>query len=138
MHLIGDYNRHFVCAVIKKTFDKFLLTYILLWCFARFLRWNESTIPLINNWLTDFLFVPVVAHLSVSFTRYVVLKNPLYTYPFAYLLLMVGYVSLVFEYVLPRYSEKATGDPYDVIAYFLGSLFYYYVHGKQRKVEDKS
>jgi hypothetical protein len=82
----------------------------------------------LNNWLTDFLFVPVVAHIALVFTQYLFLRNLQYRYPLYYLLLIALYVSIVFEVVLPRYYAFTTGDPVDMICYFAGACFYFGVH----------
>lgn len=110
--------------------------YCLLWCLVHFLRWVQHPLPWLNNYLTDFLFVPVIAHLSVNFTRRFILRNNAYRYPLAYPLFMALYAAIVFEYVMPLFSAVYTRDWGDVVAYFLGSLFYYYIH--QEKIYKAS
>ena len=69
-----------------------------------------------------------MAHITLTITRQYIVKNNAYTYPLSYLLFIAGYTAIVFEWLLPLCSTKYTGDVWDVVAYFGGSLFYYYVH----------
>ena len=36
------------------------------------------------------------------------------------------YVSVAFEFVLPKYSGKFTADVFDVLMYILGSITFYF------------
>ncbi|WP_343673975.1 hypothetical protein [Chitinophaga sp.] len=104
--------------------DPLFIIYNILWWFIHICRWVNKPIPYLNNWLTDFLFIPVVAHL----TKHIALRREDYRFPLSYLLVMALYTALIFEWVYPSFSHKTVGDPLDGIAYLLGSLFYYYVH----------
>ncbi|MFB6454896.1 hypothetical protein ACE38W_06460 [Chitinophaga sp. Hz27] len=82
----------------------------------------------LNDHLTDFIAVPVMAHISAAFIARVVVKRTDYHYPLGYLLFIALYTSVVFEGFLPRVSAVYTGDWLDVAAYFGGALFYYFLH----------
>ena len=112
---------------MKKFFEPLFVVYCALWCLIHFFRWVQHPLPWLNNYLTDFVFVPVIAHMSVSFIRWL-LKDSTCSFPVSYLLCMALYAAIVFEYAMPRFSPVYTGDWGDVLAYFLGALFYYYVH----------
>jgi uncharacterized protein involved in response to NO len=116
---------------MKSVFKPLFVVYCLLWCMVRLLRQAQHPIPFINDYLTDFLFVPVVAHLSVSFTRRFIVRNNVYDYPLTYLLFIAFYAAVLFEYIMPEFSGVYTADPGDVLAYFSGSLFYYYIHERR-------
>ena len=81
-----------------------------------------------NDHLTDFIAVPVMAHLALTVTRRFIVRDD--TYPLSYLLFIALYVSVILEGVLPRLSSRYTSDWRDVAAYFGGSLFYYFYHPK--------
>lgn len=81
-----------------------------------------------NNWVTDFLFVPVVAHFTLTLSRDFVVNKKGYIYPLSYLVAIALYSAFAFEIVAPLFSSKATADIWDAAAYLLGSLFYYYIH----------
>lgn len=113
---------------LKSLSDPLFCGYFAAWLLIHICRWAHYPIPLLNNWLTDFLFVPAVAHIALTLTQQLFLRNPAYRYPLHFLLLAALYVSIVFEIVLPRYYSFTTGDPVDVICYFAGALFYFGVH----------
>lgn len=115
---------------MKRLFDPFLLTYGALWGIIHACRYLQHPVPLLNGYLTDFLAVPVMAHLSVTFIRAFIVRNNHYRYPLSYLLFIALYTAVAFEWVMPRFSTAYTGDVWDVVAYFAGSLFYYFVHSR--------
>lgn len=110
--------------------DPLFLIYCGLWGIIHFFRYIQQPVPLVNGYLTDFIAVPAMAHVALTFTRNCIVRDKHYTYPLSYLLFIALYMSVVFEWVMPRFSADYTGDICDVAAYFGGGLFYYYVHGK--------
>lgn len=116
MHIRGNYSRH-VAGALR---DPLFIIYCALWLLIHISRWVHKPIPYLNNWLTDFLFIPVAAHLT---ERIVLRKIKL---PLSYLLIMAIYTALIYEWVYPLFSHKTTGDPLDGIAYIAGALFHYY------------
>lgn len=134
MRLTGHRIVYFPGLIISRVFDPFFICYIGLWWTVHLFRWGGHPIPLLNNWLTDFLFLPVVAHIALVFTRQL-LRNAGYRYPLSLLLWMAAYTAIVFEYILPFFSANTTADLIDVLAYFTGAVYYYFVHqqwsGKQ-------
>lgn len=115
---------------MKRLFDPLLLTCGGLWCIVHAGRYLQHPLPLLNGHLTDFLAVPVLAHISVTFIRVFIVRNNDYRFPLSYLLFIALYTSVAFEWVMPRFSTAYTSDGWDVVAYFAGSLFYYFVHGR--------
>ncbi|MBO9729241.1 MAG: hypothetical protein J7623_11445 [Chitinophaga sp.] len=116
---------------MKKLFDPLFITYCLLWIVIHLFRHLQQPIPVLNSYLTDFIAVPAMAHVTLTITRQYIIRNNVYTYPLSYLLFIAGYTAFIFEWLLPHYSPKYTSDVWDVVAYFGGSLFYYYVHGNR-------
>ena len=114
---------------MKKLFDPLFITYGVTWCIIHLCRHWHQPIPVLNDYLTDLVTVPVMAHLSRYFIRRFIVCDANYTYPLGYLLFMAGYTAVVFEWVMPHFSTHYTGDWWDVVAYFAGSFFYYYFHG---------
>jgi hypothetical protein len=120
-------SSHFICLV-NRLFDGLFISYCLLWIIIHVFRRLAFPIPLLNSWLTDFLFVPVVAHAAIVFSRHFVVRNKNYIYPLSWLLAIALYSAIAFEIVAPLFSSRATADLWDGVAYLLGGLFYYYVH----------
>lgn len=101
-------------------------------------RYIHLPVPLLNGYLTDFIAVPAMAHVALTFTRRYIVRNEHYVYPLYYLLFMAFYMAVVFEWVMPQFSSVYTSDAWDVAAYLGGALFYYYVHGKRPYVKYKA
>lgn len=117
---------------MKQLLDPWFIIYILAWVAIHFCRHIHLPIPVLNNYLTDFIAVPAMAHVTLTATRIFIVSNNCYAYPLSYLLFIALYTSVIFEWVMPHLSSRYTGDCWDMIAYFAGSIFYYYVHGQTR------
>lgn len=115
---------------MKRLTDPFFISYVLIWLIVHGLRKMGIIIPVVNDHLTDLVAVPAMSHCCIVITQLFFVKDPKYTYPLSYLLFIAAYLSVVFEWLMPRYSAVYTGDLWDVPAYFLGSFFYYFVHGR--------
>lgn len=121
-------DRHFLCALVKNLFDGIFIFYWLCWFFIRFTRIQHFPIPFLNNWLTDLVFVPIIVHVASITGSFLFNKGKPHGYPLYQIWLISAIVSLLFEYLMPSYTDYNTGDPYDVIAYFMGGLFYFLFH----------
>ncbi|MEC5145628.1 hypothetical protein [Chitinophaga sp. 212800010-3] len=103
-----------------------ILVAVLAWTVVHLVRYYSLPLPaLINGQLTDFLAVPVIAHIALIVVRLFVVRNPYYIMPLYYILFIVGYVSVVFEWLMPAVSAKYTGDWLDVAAYLAGGIYFY-------------
>ncbi|NIG54035.1 hypothetical protein [Chitinophaga sp. Cy-1792] len=112
----------------KRWTDPLFLGYLLCWGIIHLCRAFHVPTGWLNNHLTDFIAVPVMAHISAAFIAGVIVRRDDYHYPLGYLLFIALYTSVVFEGIMPRLSSVYTGDWMDVAAYFAGALFYYFVH----------
>lgn len=95
------------------------------WSVIRISRWAGYTIPILNDYLTDFFAVPVVGTIVLTLMREFVLMSNSYVFPLSYVFTMVIYISIVFEGLLPMLSSKYTADPFDIIAYSLGAFLFH-------------
>lgn len=118
---------------MKKVLNLWLAAYAFCWCLVHGFRWLQAPLPFFNSYLTDFLFIPAVSHLALHFFRAFVTGSNTYRFPLSYLLFFALYATLVFEWAAPLWSGRYTADSGDAIAYFLGSIFYYYVHQGRRQ-----
>jgi len=119
---------HFFCALGKALFDGLFLFYWACWFFIRFTRLSGVPIPPLNSWLTDFVFVPIIVHFSAVAGSFIFNRGRAYGYPLHQIWLISALASLLFEGIMPHYTDYNTADIYDVIAYFAGGLFYYLCH----------
>lgn len=93
------------------------------WALIIVLREKGIVIPLISNHLTDFITLPMYAYLM----EYIM--NNLLRYHWqpdlSFIFSSTVYLSILFEVVCPMFSEKFTGDLWDVLAYSAGGIIYY-------------
>ncbi|CAL1519651.1 hypothetical protein MMC2321_03403 [Chitinophaga sp. MM2321] len=122
---------------MKQLFDRLFIIYCLVWSVIHICRYIHQPIPLLNGYLTDFIAVPAMSHLTLTFTRIFIVRNRYYTYSLGYLLFIALYVSLFFEWIMPHFYTYYIGDWWDVAMYFAGSIFYYCFHGKCYKSAGK-
>ncbi|MDH7461192.1 hypothetical protein QEG73_07870 [Chitinophagaceae bacterium 26-R-25] len=101
-----------------------------MWLTVHCFRYLHYPLPYVNGWLTDFIFIPAVAHFARTCTRHILLKGGHFIYALHWLILAAIYCGLLCEWILPKYAHNTVGDLLDAFAYVGGALFYYYVHQK--------
>ena len=84
---------------------------------------------LIQFYLNDLLVVPIVATLGMWLMRWVLQQRDLVLVQWQVIFIVVAF-SVVFEMVLPFLMKRYTGDPIDVLMYFIGGLFYWKIMNK--------
>ena len=78
---------------------------------------------LLNNYLNDFLCMPIVLTLcqkSIAFVK----SDKHIAIPISLQLVLTLLFSIYFEYVLPTTNARYTSDPVDVLLYFIGTVGY--------------
>ncbi len=123
-----SYNRSIFRPLIALIIDRYLAFYCCSWVLVSYTRKLGIPIPLINNWLTDFVFVPLLIHVPFVLGSLIFIPDGTFKYPIYQILSIALLVSLVFECCLPRLTAYNTADFYDILAYFAGGVFYYAVH----------
>jgi len=123
-----DFNRRIFRSLIFVAIDRYAVLYCCSWLLIRYTRKLQFPIPLLNNWLTDFVFVPLIAHTSFVLGSIIFKPNGTFKYPLYQILSISLLTALVFEGILPYYTHYNTADFYDLLAYFAGGMFYYFVH----------
>ena len=86
--------------------------------------------PFFHDHLADFLCMPVVLSLAVTFMRWTKKDKNYVLNPLQIVVATVLYAFL-FEFLFPMLSTKATSDWRDVIAYCLGALVFVIWMNKQ-------
>ncbi len=77
-----------------------------------------------NNYVNDFLCIPVVLFICQSAARHI-RSDPTLRIPLAPLLTITVFYCVYFEYYLPLQNERYTADIIDIVLYFCGLLFFY-------------
>jgi len=121
-------HRSFFRALIYLLDDHYFQFYCISWFLIRFTRTSGHPIPVLNNWLTDFVFVPLIIHVAQSVSLCILGTSKPYRYPLFQILLIPVLTAYIFEYIMPRITHHHTSDIFDVVSYFAGGLFYRYIH----------
>jgi hypothetical protein len=100
-------------------------------------RISGHPLPYINGHLTDAFAVPVIANLALWLLRVFIIKNNYYVLSPMQVAFLVGYLSLLFEGLLPMISKIYTADWADVVLYVFGGLFFYKVMNKPLRISTK-
>lgn len=131
----GGYRpRYSSCAIVKQLFDPFFFGYIAVWLTVHCFRYLHYPLPFVNGWLTDFIFIPAVAHFARTCVRYI-FPGHHFIYPLHWLIVAAIYTGVMCEWLLPKYTQHTVGDVLDAFAYVGGALFFYYVHQKNARSE---
>ena len=120
-------------AVFRNPF--FYIPCIVFWINQYLEKVQDIFIPLIHAYLDDLLAIPVVLGISLQVFRWIhPLKN---TFVFTKTQVAIGlvYFSFLFEFVLPKWSDRYTADILDVACYGVGALiFYSFINISQEKI----
>ncbi|MGU9936993.1 hypothetical protein ACTS95_15270 [Empedobacter brevis] len=111
-----------------KLFDTYFCFYLLSWLFIKLTRIYSIEIDYLNHYLTDIFAVPAMTHFGSFLISKVKYNNQLYIYPTTYLVITAFVLSVLLEFIMPKFSSKYTADLVDVGCYFIGILFYLKVH----------
>ncbi len=81
---------------------------------------RPSEIPFIDGYLNDLLCLPILLQLVQVCMKLIVNKK--YVLSLFQTLVAIVYCSVLFEIILPKYSNHYISDIYDAICYLLGGL----------------
>lgn len=84
-------------------------------------------IPFVHAYLDDLLAIPVILGITLQIYKKIHPKRERFTFTKTQILVAVIYVSVVFEWFLPKYSSTYIGDILDVLCYVLGSVYFYFL-----------
>lgn len=86
-----------------------------------------------NTWLmnyaSDLLCMPLT--LSLAEWLYFKIRKQKITLSFRSILIITGYVGLIFEWLLPALSTQYTADLFDILWYFIGGVSYAFYKKKK-------
>ncbi|MFD2551665.1 hypothetical protein ACFSQP_07545 [Bizionia sediminis] len=88
---------------------------------------QRLNIPLpswINNYVNDFLCMPIVLSISLAILRFIKKTEDLFV-PLPVILGLTLYFSVYFEWFMPQVSARYTADFIDVGLYFIGALLFF-------------
>ncbi|RQO38258.1 hypothetical protein DBR39_15440 [Chryseobacterium sp. KBW03] len=114
---------------MKKRISFWFLLGLAAWGAVLVLRQNGIYIPFLNDYFTDCITVPMYCYL-IEYIMNVVLGYH-WTPDLKFVLTSVLYLSFLFEVLCPKLSSHFTGDFYDVLAYSVGGVLYYFFAVRQ-------
>ncbi|MBP2617961.1 hypothetical protein [Chryseobacterium jejuense] len=108
---------------MKNKISYWFLLGLAAWLVIILLRKNGIFIPVINNYFTDFITIPMYCYL-IGY-----IMNSLLGFrwkpDFKFVLTSVLYLSFLFEVLCLQLSPLFTGDIFDVLSYCIGGMIYY-------------
>ena len=96
-------------------------------------RLHFSFPTIINNYLNDLLYIPLVIG-TIEFIIRRVKKDSSFKLPFGFVIFLAISYSIYFEYYLPKINPRYTADWIDVILYFIGGFAFFFI-GSKNKIE---
>ncbi|PQJ78634.1 hypothetical protein BTO18_05280 [Polaribacter porphyrae] len=84
---------------------------------------------LINNYVNDFLIIPIVLFICLLFLRWS-RNNKNFTLSLPIVIYLCIMYSILFEFIFPNFLARYTKDYIDVLLYFAGGLLFYLLQDK--------
>jgi len=84
---------------------------------------------IINNYLNDFLIIPIVLFSCLSVLR-ITRNNKSFVLSLPIILYVCFMYSILFEFVFPNYLARYTKDYIDMMLYFAGGFIFYKLQNK--------
>jgi len=99
------------------------------WCSAifilnQFLEAGGVFIPYVHSYLDDILAIPIVLGFTLAFQQQFTYRNPKYTFSIWHSLIFLLGLSWYFEWYLPSVYNHHYRDPWDIVAYAAGAVFF--------------
>jgi hypothetical protein len=113
----------------KKLFIYCISSFILGLLIFIFQSINLSLPRIINNYVNDFLIIPIVLFLCSLFLKWS-RNDKNFTLSLPIILYVCFMYSILFEFVLPNYLARYTKDYIDIILYFAGGIIFYKLQNK--------
>ena len=89
-------------------------------------RLHFSLPTIINNYLNDLLYIPLVLGV-IEFIIRRLKKNSSFKLPIGFVIFLAVSYSFYFEYYLPKINPRYTADWIDLILYFVGAIAYFFI-----------
>ncbi|MFC4870360.1 magnesium citrate secondary transporter [Negadavirga shengliensis] len=116
-------------SVIKNPF--FLLPCLLFWINQYFEKTQGTFIPIVHSYLDDLLAMPVILGITLQIYRWLHPLKQTLVFTKLQIAVAVAYISLIFEILLPIWSDVYVRDIWDVFCYVLGAIYFYHLINKK-------
>ncbi len=105
-------------------FNPWFLVFLGIYLCLFILKKSDIHLGLLSDHGADLLAMPVVLNIGLWSIRVSASDRKDYRLKIWMILFTVVLYSVLFELVFPAYSDRATGDPLDALAYALGGGFF--------------
>ncbi len=105
-----------------RTYHALHILLIALYAWTLYVKFHASNQSFSNNYLADLICMPIVFYIVGAFFKIVKINFSLSIYKVVFGVL---YFSFIFEFLLPKFSSRYTGDWIDVLMYCLGGGAYF-------------
>ncbi|MFL5729784.1 MAG: magnesium citrate secondary transporter [Cytophagaceae bacterium] len=116
--------------------DPYFLFFCFLFAANKVVELNGIFIPFIHSYMDDLICLPVLSTITLFVFREFIYGTDDYFFPLFYLITAVVMLTVVFEIILPASTKGHTADLWDILAYSLGAVFFYFRH--RLKINGKS
>lgn len=124
----SNYHSRVLRTLVIGITDAMFLSYWACWFAIRYCRSNNIDTGFFNNWLTDFVFVPIVLHFANIMANVLFGKGQILTVRISHAIFLSISTTLAFEVLLPRTTTHNVADWGDALAYLLGGIWYCTFH----------
>jgi len=115
-------------SVLKNPF--FILPCLLFWVNQYLEKVQLIFIPFVHSYLDDLMVMPVVLGLTLQVYRWIHPLKGRLSFTKIQILVAVVYFSILFEGILPLWSDLYKRDLWDVVFYLIGAIWFYYLINK--------
>ena len=98
---------------------------IALYAWTLYVKFHASNQSFLNHYLADLICMPIVFYLVGAIFRMLKIN---FSLSIPKIIFGVLYFSFLFEFLLPQFSSRYTGDWYDVLMYCLGGGAYFFIN----------
>jgi hypothetical protein len=111
---------------MNKLLPPYWLAAFLLFSANQLLEYAGVFIPFVHSYLDDLLAVPIVLGFVLCIQQQFTYRNPAYTLSVYHLIVFVVGLSWYFEWYLPARYSYHYQDIFDIFAYAIGGMFFWY------------
>ncbi len=84
-------------------------------------------LPIVHGYFDDIFAIPVILGITLHIYRLIHPRKDNFSFTKTQIFVAVIYVSVVFEWFLPKFSNTYISDLLDVACYVLGGFYFYFL-----------
>jgi hypothetical protein len=104
--------------------SRFFWFCLILFTVNQFIERAGIFIPIVHSYLDDLLCAGIVLGTALFVQQQLTFKHPEYTLPIKNLVFFVVWYSFLFEVLFPSMDKRHHADPWDILAYVIGTWLF--------------